>query len=46
MQQSVRDGRHIISFDKVVETMKRTGKGLPSLYKETALGGLAKIQNP
>jgi len=35
------DGRHIISFDKVVETMKRTGKDLPSLYKETALGGLA-----
>lgn len=37
------DGRHIISFDKVVETMKRTGKDLPSLYKETALGGLAQV---
>jgi len=37
------DGRHMVSFDKVVDTMKRTGKDLPSLYKETALGGLAKI---
>jgi len=37
------DGKHIISFDKVVDTMKRTGKDLPSLYKETALGGLATL---
>lgn len=35
------DGSHIVSFDKVVETMKRTGKDIPSLYKETAAGGLA-----
>ena len=35
------DGKHIISFDKVVATMKLTGKDLPSLYKETAMGGLA-----
>ena len=35
------DGGHIISFDKVVKTMKLTGKDLPSLYKETSLGGLA-----
>ena len=35
------DGQHIISFDKVVKTMKLTGKDLPSLYKETSLGGLA-----
>ena len=35
------DGKHIISFDKVVRTMRRTGHDLPSLYKETALGGLA-----
>ena len=35
------DGKHIISFDKVVATMKPTGKDLPSLYKETAMGGLA-----
>ena len=35
------DGSHLISFDKVVRTMKLTGKDLPSLYKETSLGGLA-----
>lgn len=35
------DGRHFIGFDKVVETMKQTGKDLPSLYKETSTGGLA-----
>ena len=35
------DGKHIITFDKVVRTMKRTGKDLPSLYKETSQGGLA-----
>ncbi len=37
------DGKHIISFDKVVETMKKTGHDLPSLYKETAMGGLALL---
>lgn len=37
------DGRHLISFDKVVETMKKTGKDLPSLYKETSMGGLATL---
>lgn len=36
------DGRHRVSFDKVVETMKQTGKDLPSLYKETSQGGLAR----
>ncbi len=35
------DGHHRISFDHVVEVMKRTGKDLPSLYKETSAGGLA-----
>lgn len=35
------DGRHMISFDAVVNTMKETGKDLPSAYKETASGGLA-----
>lgn len=35
------DGRHRISFDRVVEVMKRTGHDLPSLYKETSEGGLA-----
>lgn len=36
------DGIHRVSFDKVVEVMKRTGHDLPSLYKETGEGGLAK----
>lgn len=36
------DGRHRVSFDKVVEVMRQTGHDLPSLYKETAQGGLAK----
>ncbi len=36
------DGHHRVSFDKVVETMKETGNDLPSLYKETAQGGLAR----
>ena len=35
------DGRHRISFDHVVDVMKRTGKDLPSLYRETSAGGLA-----
>jgi len=35
------DGRHRISFDTIVETMKRTGKDLPSIYRETSAGGLA-----
>ena len=35
------DGRHRVSFDKVVYTMKQTGKDLPSLYRETSEGGLA-----
>ena len=37
------DGRHRVSFDQVVNVMKQTGKDLPSVYKETAEGGLAKI---
>ncbi|MBQ8838893.1 MAG: L-serine ammonia-lyase [Bacteroidales bacterium] len=36
------DGRHRVSFDKAVKVMKQTGKDLPSLYKETSEGGLAK----
>ena len=35
------DGNHRVCFDNVIEVMKRTGKDLPSLYKETAEGGLA-----
>lgn len=36
------DGVHRVSFDKVVQVMKQTGHDLPSLYKETSEGGLAK----
>lgn len=36
------DGLHRVSFDKVVKVMKETGKDLPSVYKETSEGGLAK----
>ena len=36
------DGLHRVSFDQVVRVMKQTGKDLPSLYKETGEGGLAK----
>ncbi|MDY5814690.1 MAG: L-serine ammonia-lyase [Bacteroides sp.] len=36
------DGTHRVSFDRVVEVMKQTGHDLPSLYKETGEGGLAK----
>ncbi len=35
------DGNHRVSFDEVVQVMKQTGKDLPSLYRETAGGGLA-----
>lgn len=35
------EGRHYISFDRVTKVMKQTGKDLPSLYRETSLGGLA-----
>lgn len=35
------DGKHMVSFDSIVRTMKKTGHDLPSPYKETALGGMA-----
>jgi L-serine dehydratase len=35
------DGKHFISFDVATKVMKETGKDIPSLYRETALGGLA-----
>ena len=38
------DGRHSVSFDRIVEVMKQTGHDIPSLYKETAQGGLAVIK--
>lgn len=37
------DGRHSVDFDRIVEVMKQTGHDIPSLYKETAKGGLAAI---
>ncbi len=36
------DGTHRIPFDEVVRVMKETGHDLPSLYRETSHGGLAK----
>jgi L-serine deaminase len=36
------DGHHFVHFDKVIRVMKETGHDLPSIYKETAEGGLAK----
>lgn len=38
------DGKHSVDFDRIVEVMKQTGHDIPSLYKETALGGLAVIR--
>jgi L-serine dehydratase len=35
------DGNHIISLDKVINTMHKTGKDMMHIYKETSLGGLA-----
>ena len=36
------DGTHRVSFDRVIEVMRTTGHDLPSLYKETSEGGLAR----
>lgn len=36
------DGSHMVSYDRVVAVMKETGHNLPSLYRETAEGGLAR----
>ncbi len=36
------DGSHLVSYDKVVEVMNETGHNIPSLYRETAEGGLAR----
>lgn len=35
------DGKHYVSLDKVISTMKQTGKDMMTIYKETSLGGLA-----
>ncbi len=43
---SLTDGTHRVSFDHAVQVMKETGYDLPSLYRETAQGGLAKGYEP
>ncbi len=35
------DGTHVVSLDKVIVTMRETGRDMASKYKETSLGGLA-----
>lgn len=35
------DGIHHVSLDKVIETMRQTGKDMQTKYKETSKGGLA-----
>ena len=35
------DGRHFVSLDKVIKTMRATGADMKTKYKETARGGLA-----
>lgn len=35
------DGSHFVSLDKVIATMKQTGKDMKKQYKETSRGGLA-----
>ncbi len=35
------DGKHFVSLDRVIETMRQTGVDMQVKYKETSLGGLA-----
>jgi len=35
------DGRHFVSLDKVIQTMRETGLDMQDKYKETSRGGLA-----
>lgn len=35
------DGTHFVSLDKVINTMRETGKDMQEKYKETSRGGLA-----
>lgn len=35
------DGQHIISLDRTIRVLKKTGEDMKTAYKETALGGLA-----
>jgi L-serine dehydratase len=35
------DGQHCVSLDRVIKTMRDTGRDMSTKYKETARGGLA-----
>ena len=35
------EGRHAVSLDTVIETMRQTGEDMLAKYKETSRGGLA-----
>jgi len=35
------DGKHFVSLDRVIKTMRDTGRDMKTKYKETARGGLA-----
>ena len=35
------DGTHFVPLDRVIETMRQTGRDMSEKYKETSLGGLA-----
>ena len=35
------DGSHYVPLDKVIETMRQTGRDMSVKYKETSTGGLA-----
>ena len=37
------DGAHFVSLDKVIRTMRETGRDMKDKYKETARGGLAAM---
>ena len=37
------DGAHHISFDDVIEAMRKTGADIHESYRETSLGGLAGL---
>src|SRR3546814_20499921 len=36
------DGKHHVSLDAVIETMRQTGADMRTQYKETSRGGLAR----
>jgi L-serine dehydratase len=37
------NGEHFVSLDKVIETLRTTGRDMNDKYKETSLGGLAIV---